>query len=767
MAIEDFDQVTIAPAKLRPFSKFIMSIGELPTSYLDSLSYAEQVTWFCDYLQNQVIPALNNNAQALQEVQNLMTELQTYVNDYFDNLDVQEEIDNKIDEMVESGQFEQIIFSNLTYVTYEMFGAKLDGETDDTEAVINCHNYANQYKLKVVQNRGTLYIPSATKDNCPIINTSCDFTGMTIKFDSNNDDNTVMIIADPSTLDLTKDINSVNLNDTQISELYPNNLNKLSHFSDYYNNAIYLTTDMSFGQRNGSDTVIYYEQPFIINDIGQLAPNNMYANISANATNVTMHYLPLDQNNVEVKFDKIEITGNTSNNPRILVMRNNIKIQNAIINKINSTLQTEWIQPLFECKYCTNINIENFKGNTPTFETYGTDITNYVISFYLCYNINFKENELLKGHGAFTSYFCSFINFDKNYINRFDNHYGLYGEINITNTNIVGYPCKINLGYGNANVNVVNCNFYNYQENGKSINEDVISCRTDLAVLFSGTLNVNNCNLIAKEGTNNSNYVGIYQWINDPSNHADFPAWADYNLPIVNINQIFYELTNLSFRLFRIYNNLDHAYTLRDINTNLSSFRSQGTSLIDIPNITQLSNTYVNLKNVTCKIFASGGAISFNLYDHSKLESAVNTTNANVYEQANLAGTFNVVNNYGITTLENNTTMTTALNSGTLISNNSTYNNLRSTGRLMGTSVTISSNAYISGICQPTALINNGTINLSGAYFEVTTLTNTNKTINIAGCVMNSTQAGKFQDNGTIHGNGNYGGTNSQYINTL
>ena len=68
MAIENFDQVTIAPAKLRPFSKFIMSIGELPTSYLDSLSYAEQVTWFCDYLQNRVIPAIDNNAEALKEV---------------------------------------------------------------------------------------------------------------------------------------------------------------------------------------------------------------------------------------------------------------------------------------------------------------------------------------------------------------------------------------------------------------------------------------------------------------------------------------------------------------------------------------------------------------------------------------------------------------------------------------------------------------------------------------------------------------------------
>lgn len=109
MAIEDFDQVTIAPAKLRPFSKFIMSIGELPTSYLDSLSYAEQITWFCDYLQNNVIPALNNNATALQEVQNLMTELQEYVNDYFDNLDVQEEINNKLDQMAEDGTLTALI----------------------------------------------------------------------------------------------------------------------------------------------------------------------------------------------------------------------------------------------------------------------------------------------------------------------------------------------------------------------------------------------------------------------------------------------------------------------------------------------------------------------------------------------------------------------------------------------------------------------------------------------------------------------------------
>ena len=36
-------------------------------------------------------------------------ELQNWVNDYFDNLDVQDEIDHKIDEMVEDGTFDRWI----------------------------------------------------------------------------------------------------------------------------------------------------------------------------------------------------------------------------------------------------------------------------------------------------------------------------------------------------------------------------------------------------------------------------------------------------------------------------------------------------------------------------------------------------------------------------------------------------------------------------------------------------------------------------------
>ena len=98
MAIENFDNTSIDVQSLKPFKKFIMSIGELPTNYIDSLSYAELLTWFCDYLQNKLIPVVDNHAEAIEELQN-----------FFNNLDISEEIDKKLDEMAESGELQELL----------------------------------------------------------------------------------------------------------------------------------------------------------------------------------------------------------------------------------------------------------------------------------------------------------------------------------------------------------------------------------------------------------------------------------------------------------------------------------------------------------------------------------------------------------------------------------------------------------------------------------------------------------------------------------
>lgn len=100
---------------LRPFTKFCMTIGNLPSSYLVSLTYEEQLLWLCNYLKNKVIPTVKNNAEAVEELQNLYVQLKDYVDNYFKNLDVQEEINNKLDEMAENGTLESILlnYTNL------------------------------------------------------------------------------------------------------------------------------------------------------------------------------------------------------------------------------------------------------------------------------------------------------------------------------------------------------------------------------------------------------------------------------------------------------------------------------------------------------------------------------------------------------------------------------------------------------------------------------------------------------------------------------
>ena len=95
--------------KNAPFKHFCMSIGAIPTSYKDSLDYYETLLWLIKYLEETIIPTVNNNGEAVSELQTLYIELKNYVDNYFTNLDVQEEINNKLDEMVESGELQEIL----------------------------------------------------------------------------------------------------------------------------------------------------------------------------------------------------------------------------------------------------------------------------------------------------------------------------------------------------------------------------------------------------------------------------------------------------------------------------------------------------------------------------------------------------------------------------------------------------------------------------------------------------------------------------------
>ena len=108
----------VPAAPVPPFVTFVASA--VPMVFDNSMSYYEALCALWKWLQDDVINVINNNASVTNEYIDLtneyiekFNELKTYVDTYFDNLDVQEEINNKLDQMVEDGTLQEII---TTYI---------------------------------------------------------------------------------------------------------------------------------------------------------------------------------------------------------------------------------------------------------------------------------------------------------------------------------------------------------------------------------------------------------------------------------------------------------------------------------------------------------------------------------------------------------------------------------------------------------------------------------------------------------------------------
>ena len=116
---------------ITPFQHFCTSIGELPTSYLESLSYWEMLRWFCNFLETEVIPTVNNNSQVVVELQQKFIELKNYVDNYFNNLDIQEELYILLQKLIQTGQ----IYINMEYNenTEELKFILTEKENDENE----------------------------------------------------------------------------------------------------------------------------------------------------------------------------------------------------------------------------------------------------------------------------------------------------------------------------------------------------------------------------------------------------------------------------------------------------------------------------------------------------------------------------------------------------------------------------------------------------------------------------------------------------------
>ena len=119
-------------------NKFCYVIGNIPTSYKLGVTIEEQIIGIGEYLETKVYPALNNNALALAELQELFVQLKNYVQNYFSDLDIEAEIDAKLDEMLENGTLSDIIenYVDYCYIIKEIEKVDLYNENGKTNLSI-------------------------------------------------------------------------------------------------------------------------------------------------------------------------------------------------------------------------------------------------------------------------------------------------------------------------------------------------------------------------------------------------------------------------------------------------------------------------------------------------------------------------------------------------------------------------------------------------------------------------------------------------------
>lgn len=90
---------------------------------------------------NEVIKNSNEQNTVIQNLYNAFVTLKDYVDNYFDNLDIQEEIDNKLDEMAASGELADII-------NQEIFGELNSRVTSLENEIEDVNNYPYYDMLK-------------------------------------------------------------------------------------------------------------------------------------------------------------------------------------------------------------------------------------------------------------------------------------------------------------------------------------------------------------------------------------------------------------------------------------------------------------------------------------------------------------------------------------------------------------------------------------------------------------------------------------------
>ena len=514
-----------------------------------------------------------NTKTTVEDYINQFNELHDYVHDYFDNLDVQEEINNKLDEMVENGDLEEIINDYLyTFgVPYEKFGAVGDGVTDDYAAIKATHEYANTNGIPVVCNPNKTYYVHGITHTIEIA-TNVNWNGCHFIIDDSGtiDNNFLFKVKGNTPVDITSSIDSSIATTTTVTNVtgYGRAILKLvnSNKRDYIRSGA------------NADNGVARTEYIMISDNGNVLSriDFPFSTITeAKVKPIESTTLTLENGNFETKINTIDSTNYY--NRGIYIERSNVDIKNLVhtLDEEGVTDSSPYVG-FFYTDFCADIRFIDCKvsGHKSFSSTGSYDITNNAtlnLTFDNVVQINsITDNRIWGVHG---SNYCKNVTFNKCYLNGIDGHKGMT-DLTIQNCT-VGRSISL-VGFGNLIIkNTTGLNFY------------FINLREDYGSFWNGDLYIKNCHL--KTNTGGNKHILYF------NNKQDHDYGYETHLPNIHINGFYFDNGSYTNSICKLMtNNADASITTPDFTKTYAENAASGVYPIVYPKHITLINVKTN-----------------------------------------------------------------------------------------------------------------------------------------------------------------------------
>lgn len=425
------------------------------------------------------------------------------------------------------------------YVTYESFGAVGDGKTDDLEAIVNTHAYANANNLTVLAKEGaTYYIGGAGKTAYIKTDTSWSTARFIIDDTAVENRSSWIFNISPSQgsrsitdkVSPSLDIDATNIGTTLESKC-------LVVLSDY-NVKRYIRKGANQNSGSSQSDVI------LVDENGNISPDTPLIWDFGTVSSATAY--PIDEETLYIRGGKFTTIANNASSEYnyysrgIVVKRSNTVIDGLYHDVINEGETGSPYSAFVSLSCCADVTVKNstFTGHKRyvTIGSAGTSVAmgTYDIGAATSVNAKFinckQTNDITDGDywGIAGTNYCKNLTYDGCAFSRFDAHQGVLNAT-IRNSVLGHHGIKL-IGSGTALI-----------ENTTVLSNSFVDLREDYGSTWNGDLIIRNCKFYPSDVDGN-----IINALNSETHNFGYTCYLPQNIEIdglyvhsIGINYLF------------------------------------------------------------------------------------------------------------------------------------------------------------------------------------------------------------------------------------